>query len=95
MTKRCQNVRKTEWSMIPWPMMAGYLIFFRYPTRFGFENHRVAGNPKYRVLPDILNIMNYMDQYSEFLQWCFTTTHMLKLSSLVKMQENASFYPAF
>ena len=23
------------------------------PTRFNFENHRVAGNPKYRVLPDI------------------------------------------
>ena len=55
----------------------------------------LAGNPKYRVLPDILNIMNYMDAYSEFLQWCFTTTHMLKLSSLVKMQENASFYRAF
>ena len=27
--------------------------FIRYPTRFSFENHRVAGNPKYRVLPDI------------------------------------------
>jgi len=23
------------------------------PTRFIFENHRVAGNPKYRVLPEI------------------------------------------
>ena len=23
------------------------------PTRFSFENHRVAGNPKYRVLPEI------------------------------------------
>ena len=27
--------------------------FFRYPTRLSFENHRTAGNPKYRVLPDI------------------------------------------
>ena len=23
------------------------------PTRFSFENHRVAGNSKYRVLPEI------------------------------------------
>ena len=28
--------------------------FFRYPTRFSFRNHRVACNPKHRVLPDIL-----------------------------------------
>ena len=27
--------------------------FICYPTRFSFENHRVAGNPKYRVLPEI------------------------------------------
>ena len=27
--------------------------FFRYPTRFSFGNHRVAGNPKHRVLPNI------------------------------------------
>ena len=27
--------------------------FFRYPTRFSFRNHRVAGNPKHRVFPDI------------------------------------------
>ena len=27
--------------------------FFRSPTRFSFRNHRVAGNPKHRVLPDI------------------------------------------
>ena len=27
--------------------------FFRYPTRFSFGNHRVAGNPKHWVLPDI------------------------------------------
>ena len=27
--------------------------FFRYPTRFIFRNHRVAGNPKHWVLPDI------------------------------------------
>ena len=24
------------------------------PTRFSFGNHRVAGNPKHRVLPNIL-----------------------------------------
>ena len=28
--------------------------FFRYPTRFSLRKHRVAGNPKHRVLPDIL-----------------------------------------
>ena len=27
--------------------------FFRYPTRISFGNHRVAGNPKHWVLPDI------------------------------------------
>ena len=27
--------------------------FFSYPTQFSFGNHRVAGNPKHRVLPDI------------------------------------------
>ena len=27
--------------------------FIQYPTRFSFENHRVARYPKYRVLPDI------------------------------------------
>ena len=27
--------------------------FFRYPTRISFGNRWVAGNPKYRVLPDI------------------------------------------
>ena len=27
--------------------------FFRYLTRFSFGNHRVAGNPEHRVLPDI------------------------------------------
>ena len=32
-----------------------YPVFHPIPdlTRFSFENHRVAGNPKYRVLPDI------------------------------------------
>ena len=28
--------------------------FFLYPTQFSFENNQVAGNPKYRVLPDVL-----------------------------------------
>ena len=30
-----------------------YLVFFLIPARFSFENRRVAGNQKYRVLPDI------------------------------------------
>ena len=43
------------------PVSSGYPNPTRYPvfhllpdpTRFSFENHRVAGNPKYRVLPEI------------------------------------------
>ena len=30
-----------------------YFFSIPDPTRLSFENHRVAGNPKYRVLPDI------------------------------------------
>ena len=35
-----------------------YRVFFSLPdlTRFGLENHRVAGNPKPRVLPNISGI---------------------------------------
>ena len=33
----------------------------RYPTRSSFENHRVAGNLKYRVLPDILGKPGVLD----------------------------------
>ena len=38
-----------------YPNPTRYPVFFSIPdpTRFSFENHRVAGNPKYRVLPDI------------------------------------------
>ena len=44
------------------PVPSGYPNPTRYPvflsipdpTRFSFRNHRVAGNPKHRVLPDIL-----------------------------------------
>ena len=34
-----------------YPNPTCYPIFFRYPTRFKFENHWVAGNPKFMVLP--------------------------------------------
>ena len=45
----------------PKPVPSGYPNSTRYPvflsipdpTRFSFRNHRVAGNPKHRVLPDI------------------------------------------
>ena len=45
----------------PYPVTSGYPNPTRYPvflsipdpTRFSFGNHRVAGNPKHRVLPDI------------------------------------------
>ena len=44
-----------------WAVPSGYPNPTRYPvflsipdpTRFSFRNHRVAGNPKHRVLPDI------------------------------------------
>ena len=39
------------------------LYFFRYPTRFSFRNHRVAGNPKHRVLPDISGTTRYSGYY--------------------------------
>ena len=38
-----------------YPNPTWYTVFHSIPdpTRFSFDNHRVAGNPKYRVLPDI------------------------------------------
>ena len=38
-----------------YPNPTRYPIFLSIPdpTRFSFRNHRVAGNPKHRVLPDI------------------------------------------
>ena len=37
-----------------YPNPTRYPVFHSIPdpTRFSFENHRVAGNPKYRVLPN-------------------------------------------
>ena len=40
--------------------------FLRYPTRFNFENHRVAGNPKYWVLPDISGNTRSFGYYPKF-----------------------------
>ena len=37
-----------------------YSTFFRYPTRLSFENHRLLGNTKYWVLPDIAGIPNFL-----------------------------------
>ena len=41
-----------------YPNPTRYPVFLSLPdpTRFSFRNHRVAGNPKHRVLPDILGI---------------------------------------
>ena len=38
-----------------YPNPTRYPVFLSIPdpTRFSFRNHRVAGNPKHRVLPDI------------------------------------------
>ena len=36
------------------------------PTRFNFENLRVAGNPKYRVLPEILGNTRSFGYYPKF-----------------------------
>ena len=36
------------------------------PTRFNFENHRVAGNPKYRVLPEISGNTRSFGYYPKF-----------------------------
>ena len=50
-----------------YPNPTRYPVFFAIPdpTRFSFGNHRVAGNPKYRVLldisgkPEVLGITRY------------------------------------
>ena len=34
--------------------------FFRYLTQFSFEYHRVSGNLKYQVLPDISGKSEYL-----------------------------------
>ena len=36
------------------------------PTRFNFENHGVAGNPKYRVLPEISGNTRSFGYYPKF-----------------------------
>ena len=36
-----------------YPSLTHYPVFFLCQTQFSFENRRVAGNPKYGVLPDI------------------------------------------
>ena len=48
-----------------YPNPTRYPVFLSIPdpTQFSFENHRVAGNPKYRVLPDISDISRYFVQY--------------------------------
>ena len=57
-----------------WPVPNGYPNPTRYPvfssipdpTRFNFENHRVAGNPKYRVLPEISGNTRSFGYYPKF-----------------------------
>ena len=57
-----------------WAVPNGYPNPTRYPvfssipdpTRFNFENHRVAGNPKYRVLPDISGNTRSFGYYPKF-----------------------------
>ena len=61
-------------SAISRPVPNGYPNPTRYPvfssipdpTRFNFENHRVAGNPKYRVLPEISGNTRSFGYYSKF-----------------------------
>ena len=49
--------RAVQLSPVPsgYPNPTRYPVFLLIPdlTRFSFRNHRVAGNPKHRVLPDI------------------------------------------
>ena len=57
-----------------WPVPNGYPNPTRYPvfssipdpTRFNFENLRVAGNPKYRVLPEVSGNTRSFGYYPEF-----------------------------
>ena len=41
---------------VPEPDPLPGISFDTRPARFSFRNHRVAGNPKHRVLPDISGI---------------------------------------
>ena len=43
-----------------YPIPTLFSTFFRYPTRLSFENHRLLGNTKYWVLPDIAGIPNFL-----------------------------------
>ena len=59
-TKMQQKIRepvKHYLAAVPsgYPKPTRYPVFLSIPdpTRFRFRNHRVAGNPKHRVLPDI------------------------------------------
>ena len=49
------NTRSYFSTLLPDPNPTRYPVFLSIPdpTRFSFRNHRVAGNPKHRVLPDI------------------------------------------
>ena len=51
-----------------YPNPTRYLVFSSLPdpTRFSFANHRVAGNPKYRVLPKILGNTQSFGYYPKF-----------------------------
>ena len=62
------------WEKKSWAVPNGYPNPTRYPvfssipdpTRFNFENHRVAGNPKYRVLPEISGNTRSFGYYPKF-----------------------------
>ena len=57
LAKQKASIRIRYCSPVPnrYPNPTRYPVFFWKPdlTQFCFENHQVAGNPKYRVLPDI------------------------------------------
>ena len=54
-------IKATNWKITFYSVPNGYPNPIRYPvfisipdpTQFSFGNHRVAGNPKHRVLPNI------------------------------------------
>ena len=52
------SARSCSLQVVPrgYPNPTRYPVFLLIPdpTRFSFRNHRVAGNPKHRVLPNIL-----------------------------------------
>ena len=51
--RRITNVVEPVPSGYPNPTRYPVFLSIPDPTRFSFRNHRVAGNPKHRVLPDI------------------------------------------